>query len=94
MRTGRPTDMSLGNFFLDNQLASFSFRDFGKNIVNGFVGLGDFRFLGLDFLEEGLVGPEGLRESSLTQDLAVLSEGNNKVRNRSRQGDVVGLVSR
>jgi len=86
--------MSFGNLFLDDQLSPFSFRDFGKDVINGFVGLGDFRFLGLDLFDKGLVGPEGLRESSLTQDLAVLSEGNDKVRNRSRQGDIVGLVSR
>lgn len=86
--------MSLSNLFLGDQLASFSFRDFGKNVIDGFVGLGNFRFLSLDPLEKGLIGLEGLRESSLTQDLAVLSEGNDKVRNRSRQGDVMGLMSR
>lgn len=83
--------MSLGNLFLENQLASLPFRDFWKNVVNSFVGLGDFPFFGLDFLEECLVGLESLRESSLTQDPAILSEGNDKVRNRSRQSNVVGL---
>jgi len=86
--------MSFGNLFLDDQLAPFAFRDFWKDIVDGFVGLGDFRFLSLDLFDQGLVELEGLRESSLTQDLAILSEGNHKVRNRSRQRDVVGLVAR
>ena len=86
--------MPYSDLFLDDQLALFSFRNFGKDIVDGFVGLGDFRFLSLDLFDKRLVGLEGLRESSLTQDLAVLSEGNHKVRNRSRQCNVVGLVSR
>ena len=85
--------MTFGDLFFGDQLASFPFRDFGKNIVDGFVGLGDFCFLCLDCLEKGLVGLEGFRESSLTQDPAVMSEGNDKVRNRSRQCNVVGLVS-
>ena len=76
--------MSLGDLFLDNQLASFSFRDFWENVVNGFVGLDDFRFLSLDLLEKCLVKLEGLRESSLTQDPAILSKGNDKVCNGSR----------
>ena len=86
--------MSFGNLFLDDQLAPLSFRDFWKDVIDGFIGLGDSRFLSLDHFDKGLVELEGLRQSSLTQDLAILSEGNHKVRNRSCQSNVVGLVSR
>ena len=92
--TGRPTDVSYGDLFLDDQLASLSFRDFGKDVVDGFIGLGDFCFLGIDLFDKSLVRFKGLRQCSLTRDLAILSEGNHKIRNRSRQRDVVGLVSR
>jgi hypothetical protein len=53
--TGRPTDVSLGNLFLGNQLASLSFRDFGKNIVNGFIGFGDFPSSALTSLRSALL---------------------------------------
>ena len=86
--------MSYGDLFLDDQLAPLSFRDFWKDVVDGFIDLGDFCFLGIDLFDKSLVRFKGLRQSSLTRDLAILSQGNHKVRNRSRQRDVVGLVSR
>ena len=89
--TGRPTDVPLCNLFLCDQLASLSFRNLRKNTVNSFIGLHGFCFLGLNLLEKRLVGLESLRKCSLTQDLTILSEGNDEVGNRSCQGYVVGL---
>jgi len=54
--TGRPADVTLGNLFLENQLASLSFRDFWKNVVDGLIGFVDVPLFGLDLLEERLVG--------------------------------------
>ena len=58
--TSRPTDVPLGNLFLDNQLASRCFGDFGKNVVNDIIGLGNFFLLNLELLEKRLIELKGL----------------------------------